>query len=87
MVIKKIRVFVTQSCSECVHVKKMLDELGLEYDEVDISDDKYRAKVVECTGCYSVPQVTCGDRYLGDYKRIVSLYKQKELADTIRQMA
>lgn len=87
MVMKKIRVFVTDHCSECVHVKKILEELGLDYEEVDISNDIFRAKVVEFTGCYSVPQVTCGGRYLGDYKRIVSLYHDRSLDTAIRQLA
>ena len=80
---KKVMVFVTVKCSECVHVKRILDELGVEYEEVDISSDIYRAKVVERTGYYSVPQVICGDCHIGDYKKIVSLYKENALAEAL----
>jgi glutaredoxin 3 len=81
--IMTVTLFSLGKCPECVHVKKMFEELGIDFKEVDISDDAYRAKVVEKTGHYSVPQVMMGERYIGDYRVIVDLYKSKKLKETM----
>jgi len=78
---KKIKLYTVGKCNECVHVRRMFEELGIEYQELDVTEDPYRKEVVEKTGCYSVPQVLADEEYVGGYEKIVELYKEKKLKE------
>jgi glutaredoxin len=61
----------------------MLQELEVEFDELDVTIDPYREEVVRTTGCYSVPQLVFGDRHVGNYDAIVGFYKEKRLKEQL----
>src|SRR4051812_49888696 len=56
-----ITVYTTDPCSFCTRAKALLNQRGLEYDEVNLAKDPSgRAKLVELTGMMSFPQVVIG---------------------------
>ena len=80
---KEIKLYTVGKCNECVHVRKMLEELGIEYQELDVTEDPYRKEVVEKTGFFSVPQVLADEEHIGGYEKIVELYKTKKLKELL----
>ncbi|MCF7845421.1 MAG: glutaredoxin family protein [Candidatus Pacebacteria bacterium] len=55
---KNIRVFSTPTCVYCIVLKKWLDEKGVSYDEVDVSQDEEAQKeMVQKTGQMGVPVI------------------------------
>lgn len=77
----RVKLYTVGRCKECDHVRKMLEELGIEYEELDVTIDPYREEVVRTTGYYSVPQLLNGERHVGNYDTIIDLYKEKKLKD------
>jgi len=62
---KKIIVYSTPTCAFCSFVKKFLDDMGLEHQEIDISqDEKEMEKIKEETGQMGVPVTLIGDQYI-----------------------
>lgn len=52
----KIRVFSTQFCPYCVTLKEFLKEHGIEFEDIDVSQDKEALKeMVEKSGQMGVP--------------------------------
>lgn len=80
----KVTLYSVENCEECVHVKKILEKLVIEYSELDVTSDPYRRILVEKTGHFSVPQLTVGDRYIGNYKAIIDLYNSGRLLDELK---
>ena len=74
-----VKLYLVGQCKECDHVKMMLDELSVEYIELDVTQDPYREDVVRMTGCFSVPQLLLDDVYIGNYDDVVQLFKTEKL--------
>jgi len=79
----QVKLFTVGKCKECDHVKMMLDELGIEYIELDVTTDPWREEVVRVTGCYSVPQLVLDTEHVGNYDTIVLLYKTERLTEVL----
>lgn len=73
---KKIILYTTPTCVFCPMIKKVLDEKGVEYDEIDISEDKDALEEMnEKSGQMGVPVTIIGeDIVVGfDKKKILKL--------------
>lgn len=56
----KITLYQYEMCPFCARVRAKLDELGLDYEKVNVSPDpneERRAQVIEQSGCKTVPVV------------------------------
>ncbi len=63
-----IRIYTTAWCGYCVRAKALLDEHGLEYEEISLDDDPgFRRTVNELTGGWTVPQIVIDDEPIGGY--------------------
>lgn len=57
-----VTVYTKPNCPHCVHTKKMLKDLGIAFDEVDVTQDaKALAKIKDEWGFKVVPVVEAGD--------------------------
>ncbi len=69
-----VKVYSTPSCPYCETLKQFLKEKGVEFEEVDVSQDKEALKeMVEKTGQMGVPVVDI------DGKAVVGFNKEKIL--------
>jgi len=76
--------YTTPWCGYCVRAKALLDELGLEYDEIDLDDDPaFRATLHDLTGGWTVPQILIDDRPIGGYTELWRLEREGRLADLL----
>ena len=64
----------------CLRAKALLDARGLDYDEVDLGDDpRFRARLNELTGGWTVPQIVIGGRSIGGYTELRRLEREGRL--------
>lgn len=75
----KIKVYTTPTCAFCLPVKKVLDEKGVEYEEIDITqDEKAAEELKEKTGQMGVPVTIIGDE-------VVIGYDKKKLEELLQK--
>ncbi len=52
----KVKIYSTPTCVYCITLKKFLEENNIDFEEVDISEDKEAAEeMIERTGQMGVP--------------------------------
>jgi glutaredoxin 3 len=75
-----VRIYVTRTCGFCFAAKRLLDDKGVAYEEIDVTgDSSTRAWLREVTGHRTVPQVFIGDRPYGGFTDIAALDQRGEL--------
>lgn len=73
-IMAKVKVYTTPTCTYCVVLKKYFEEKGVEYEEVDVSEDEEAQKrMIEKTNQMGVPVVEIGE----EEKFIVGFDKEK----------
>jgi len=76
-----IKVFSTPTCSFCVTLKSFLTDHNVEFEDINVAEDKEAAKeMIEKSGQMGVPVVEIdGEIIIGfDKNKIVELLKIKE---------
>jgi len=74
----KIKIYSTSMCPYCTTLKEFLKERGVEFEEIDVSqDEKAMKEMVEKTGQMGVPVMEIdGEIVIGfDREKIVKLLK------------
>jgi len=75
----KIKIYTTPTCAFCPAVKKFLDDKGVEYEEVDITqDEKAAEEMKEKTGQMGVPVTIIGEE-------VVVGYDKKKLEEVLQK--
>ena len=74
----KVKIYSTSSCPYCTTLKEFLKERGVEFEEIDVSqDEKAMKEMVEKTGQMGVPVIEIdGEIVIGfDRGKIIKLLK------------
>jgi glutaredoxin 3 len=72
--------YTTAWCGYCVRAKALLDDRGLDYEEIRMDDDPaFRAKLLEMTGHWTVPQILIDERPIGGYVELLQLDRSGQL--------
>lgn len=81
----KVEVYSTQTCPYCVKAKNLLSNKGVEYEEIDITDDPdARVALVEkANGMRTVPQIFINDQHIGGFDQLNALDQKGELDDLL----
>src|ERR687891_2800850 len=78
----RIQMYTTAWCGYCVRAKALLDDRGLEYEEVRMDDDPaFRQKLLELTGHWTVPQILIDGRPIGGYVELAQLDRSGQLKE------
>ena len=77
----KVVVYTTNYCPYCVKVKQLLKNKGVEFQEIDLSnDDTGRLELVNMSGGRkTVPQVFINGQHIGGCDDLFALDAKKEL--------
>jgi glutaredoxin 3 len=76
----RIQMYTTRWCGYCVRAKALLEERGIEYEEISLDDDPaFRQTVHDRTGGWTVPQILIDDKPIGGYVELWRLDKAGEL--------
>jgi len=80
----RIRVYSTRWCGYCVRAKALLENKGIEYEEISLDDDPaFRQKLFELTGGWTVPQILIDGRPIGGYTELWRLDRDGRLDDEL----
>lgn len=77
---KKVEIYTTQWCPYCHAAKSLLDEKGVNYEEVDADDPEVRMAMVQrANGRRTVPQIFVGETHVGGYDDMAALDRRGQL--------
>jgi len=75
-----IEVYSTHICPWCVRAKSLLQSMGLDYEDIDISLDEDRAReMVERSGRRTVPQIFINNESIGGFDELSQLSMEGKL--------
>ncbi len=81
---KKITVYSSPFCTYCLAAKRLLYELQLPYEEVDLAfDDNLRDQLIEKYHWQTVPIILIGDECIGGYEELRALHKNNSLNEML----
>lgn len=76
----EIKIYSTPICPYCVRAKDLLKRKDAQWQEIDVSDDEARTKMIELAGgMRTVPQIFIGDMHVGGYDDLAALDRQGKL--------
>ena len=76
----RVEVYTTPSCPYCVRAKRLLQERGIPYEEIDVAaDDALRAQIVQRSGRRTVPQIFIDEQPIGGYDELHAMDVRGEL--------
>jgi len=76
----RVIIYTTQYCPFCVRAKRLLQERGIAYDEIDVGDDDaLRTDLVQRTGRQTVPQIFIDGRSIGGFEELAALDETQQL--------
>jgi glutaredoxin 3 len=81
---KKVTIYTTSICGYCVMAKRLLSQLDIEFEEVNVGLDAGKRRwLVEMTGQRTVPQVFIGDESIGGYTELAALHRSCGLEEKL----
>jgi len=70
----RVQMYSMEWCPYCAKAKALLGTKGIEYDEIDVTDDEAAAvEMVQRTGQQGVPQFFIDERWIGGYDNLAYL--------------
>jgi glutaredoxin 3 len=87
--VAKVEVYTTTFCPFCVRAKTLLKRKGIEFDEIDVSDDdELREKMVELAGGRrTVPEIFVNGKIVGGFDELRALDDAGKLDELLAQPA
>jgi glutaredoxin 3 len=80
----EVKIYRTTYCPYCNMAKRMFQEMGVDYEEIDVTtDDDLRNKLVEETGMRTVPQIFIDGESVGGYTDVQALKDSGKLQDML----
>ncbi len=81
----EVIIYRTTYCPYCDMAKRLFQDLGVEFDEVDVTNDsEMRHKLVGITGGRrTVPQIFINGESVGGYTDVAALQKSGELDEML----
>jgi glutaredoxin 3 len=80
----RIRIYTTGWCGYCVRAKALLEDKGIDYDEVSLDDDPaFRRNLHDLTGGWTVPQILIDGTPIGGYTELWRLERSGALDERL----
>lgn len=65
---KKVKIYLTQDCSNCQQAKDYLKNKDISLEEIDLGDDNQKAtELTQKTGFSALPQIEINGQYIIGY--------------------
>jgi GrxC family glutaredoxin len=79
-----VTIYRTNYCTYCDRAERLLDDMGVEYDDIDVThDEETRDELVERTGQSTVPQIFIDDESIGGYDELREMKASGELEERL----
>jgi glutaredoxin 3 len=76
----KVQIYTTEWCPYCNAAKALLDDKGVPYEEIDVTDPELRMDMVQrANGRRTVPQIFIGSTHVGGYDDMATLERRGQL--------
>ncbi len=76
----QIKLYCTQSCPFCNNAKKLLQNKGVDIEEIDIEEfPEKRQEMIYLSGATSVPQIFIDGKHIGGFDDLSELDMDDEL--------
>ena len=74
--------YTTRWCGYCVRAKALLEQRGIDYEEISLDDDPaFRQTIHDLTGGWTVPQILVDGKPIGGYVDLWRLDKAGALEE------
>lgn len=81
---KKISVYTKDYCPYCDAAKRLLEDLGATFEEIDITKTpEVIHELQKKSGMMTVPQIFAGEKCLGGFDDINKLHKEGKLKEAL----
>ena len=82
---KKVEIFSGPQCNYCSQAKALLDEVGIKYIELDISNEQCRNELVRrLPRSRSVPQIFVNGEHIGGFEDLVIFKERNQLSEILK---
>ena len=79
-----IKIYCTNWCGPCIAAKKMLDDMGITYKEINIDKEGLnRDDLAKLTGGSTVPQIIINDNPIGGFNELLQLNQSGKLKELL----
>lgn len=80
--------YSTPWCPFCIRAKRLLDEKGVTYEDVDVAaQPARRGEMIEKSGRTTVPQIWINDTHVGGCDELFALQQQGKLNELLESGA
>lgn len=81
----EIKIYTTDYCPYCKKAKALFSQLGLNFEEIDITENEDDAmdNLMAKTGRSTVPQIFINDKFIGGCDDLYALQKSGELQELL----
>ncbi|MFB6263310.1 MAG: glutaredoxin 3 [Bradymonadaceae bacterium] len=81
-----VEIYRTQHCPYCDMAERLLDDLDVDYEEIDVTrDPETREQLAERTGMETVPQIFIGGEPIGGFDELRALNESGELQELLEE--
>lgn len=77
--INHIKIYTTSHCPYCDAAKRLLNERGFSYEEIDVSDPEKKMELKNKTGWRTVPQIFIDEKLIGGYQELLEIDRAGKL--------
>ena len=77
-----IKIYSTAFCAFCTKAKELLDEMGIQYEDINIYEDADAMEVMREMEFTTVPQILVEDMWIGGYVELAEMQEAGAL-DTL----
>ena len=79
-----IIIYCTNWCGPCIAAKKMLNDVGISYKEINIEKEGLsRDDLFKLTGGFTVPQIIINDNPIGGFNELLQLNQSGKLKELL----
>ena len=79
------KIYTTSWWGPCIAAKKMLDDMGVSYENIDIEKENIsRQDLFTITGGYTVPQIILNNKVIGGFNELLQLNQSGKLKELLK---
>ena len=81
-----VRMYTTRWCPYCIAARRLLDELRVAYEDIDVGmDHGLRSEMERRSGRFTVPQIWVGSTHVGGFDDMAALHREGLLQPLLDQ--
>ena len=79
-----IKIYTTSWWGPCIAAKKMLDDMDMSYENIDIEENRIsRDDLAKITGGHTVPQIIINGKSIGGFNELLQLNNSGKLKELL----